>query len=78
MRTLRKNTTNHLLAEGLNMPDEKENPTIGERVTALETDMTWIKKAFEKIDRRTWWILGSVVGLGLIAILIALAGKTPV
>ena len=60
------------------MPDEKRNPTLSERVTALETDMTWIKKAFETIDRRTWWILGSVVALGLVAVLIALAGKIPV
>ena len=53
--------------------EEETHPkSLAERVTALETEIPWIKKILEKIDRRTWWILGSVVVLGLIAILIAL------
>ena len=55
---------------------EEENPvkTMIERVASLETDMGWVKKTLEKIDRRTWWILGSVVALGLIAIIISIIG----
>jgi len=56
---------------------EKEgNPvkTMKERVATLEADMGWVKKILEKIDRRTWWILGSVVALGLIAIIISIIG----
>lgn len=55
-----------------------ENPKLGERVTALETDITWIKSALKtmdtninKIDKRLWWVLGSVVVLGIIAIAVA-------
>jgi len=51
---------------------EESDPTLAERVAVLETDMKWIKKTLTKIDNRTWWILGSVVVLGLIAILAAL------
>lgn len=43
-----------------------------ERVTALETHWLWIKEALKRIEARSWWILGSVVALGLIACLIAL------
>ena len=55
----------------------RRNPTshLAERVTALETDMKWVKKKLETIDRRTWWILGSVVAFGIISIIIALLGQ---
>jgi len=55
------------------MPSRKDDPpkTLAERVATLENDMGWVKKILEKIDRRTWWILGSVVALGIIAILVA-------
>jgi len=43
-----------------------------ERIATLETHVDWIKKKVESIDNRTWWILGSVVALGIMAILIAL------
>jgi len=33
--------------------------------------MEWVIKKLESIDARVWWILGSVVVLGIIAILIA-------
>lgn len=48
--------------------------TMKERVATLEADMGWVKKILEKIDRRTWWILGSVVALGLIAVIISIIG----
>jgi len=47
------------------------------KVARLETDMGWIKKTMEgikrtieKVEKRTWWVLGSVVVLGIIAILV--------
>jgi len=42
-----------------------------ERIASVETNVDWIKKKLDTIDRRTWWILGSVVAFGIIAILIA-------
>jgi len=54
------------------MPSKKDPKSLAERVATLENDMGWVKKILEKIDRRTWWILGSVVALGLIAVVIAL------
>lgn len=55
------------------MSNEKEdNPSLTERVTILETNYQWVKKTLEKIDRRTWQILASVIVLGIIAILAAL------
>jgi len=56
------------------MSKKKEDPKLAERVAILETDMVWIKSILKKIDNRTWWILGSVVALGIVAILIALLG----
>jgi len=53
----------------------QDDPTLAERVATLENDVGWVKKILEKIDRRTWWILGSVVALGIVAILIALINK---
>jgi len=58
-------------------PEEDERSSsfkLPERVAILETDVKWIKETVQKIEGRTWWILGSVVALGLIAILIALFG----
>jgi len=56
----------------------KDNPDkLVERVVALETDMKWIKKKLDTIDRRTWWTLGSVVVFGVISIIIALMGLIP-
>ena len=51
---------------------EKDNPDIRERIASLETNMNWVIKKLESIDTRVWWVLGSVVALGTIAILIAL------
>jgi len=56
-----------------------ENCMFGERgilsrLSVVETDMKWVKKTLTKIDRRSWYVLGSVVALGVIAILIALFG----
>lgn len=57
------------------MPDKSDPPkTLAERVAALESDMGWVKTILEKIDRRMWWVLGSVVVLGIVAIIIALIG----
>jgi len=50
---------------------EPEDPELRERIATLETDMKWVVKKLEAIDARVWWILGSVVVLGVIAILIA-------
>lgn len=56
--------------------DENPSKTTKERLATLETDMGWVKEALGKIDRRTWWILGSVVALGLVAIAISIIGAT--
>jgi len=52
---------------------EDENPLadLRERISALETHVEWMKKKLDSIDNRTWWILGSVVALGVVAILIS-------
>jgi len=49
-----------------------EDPTLLERVAVLENDVKWVKKSLVKIEGRIWWILGSVVALGVIAILVAI------
>lgn len=51
-----------------------ENDPIVERVACLETDMNWVKKKLEIIDKRTWHTLGSVVVFGVISVLIAIIG----
>lgn len=57
------------------MSDDEKNPgNIGERVTALETNMRWVKKILEKIDKRTYYILASVLVSIFLAIL-AIAAK---
>jgi len=58
------------------MTDE-HNPgltALAERVAKLEESNEWIKHKLENIERRTWYILGSVVVFGIISILIAIAG----
>jgi hypothetical protein len=52
------------------MAEEKDDPDLKERVAKLEADMSWIKKILDKVDKRTWWILGSVI-LGIIISVIA-------
>jgi hypothetical protein len=64
------------------MAEDNPDPTIREiliRLTKVETDVTWIKdtyayikKTIDRLDNRLWWVLGSVVALGILAILIAL------
>lgn len=56
--------------------DDNPVKTMPERVATLETDMGWVKKTLEKMDRRMWWILGSVVALGLVAVAISIFGAT--
>jgi len=51
---------------------DDDNPRLAERVAALEAHMDWVKNKLETIDRRTWYILGSVVIFGIISIIIAL------
>jgi len=54
---------------------KNDNPILTdlkERVAKLETNMEWVRETLKRIDSRSWWILGSVVTLGLLAILIAL------
>jgi len=56
----------------------KDDPdNLAERVAILETDMKWIKKKLDTIDKRTWYTLGSVVVFGVISIIIALIGLMP-
>jgi len=57
---------------------KKDNPDkLAERVASLETDIGWIKKKLDTVERRTWEILGSVVVFGVISIIIALIGLMP-
>jgi tetrahydromethanopterin S-methyltransferase subunit G len=56
----------------------KDDPDkLAERVAILETDMKWIKKKLDTIDKRTWYTLGSVVVFGIISVIIALIGLMP-
>jgi len=50
---------------------------LGERVTALEKDMHWLRDGLErletrleKVDNRAWYILGSVL-LGIVITILA-------
>lgn len=54
------------------MVKRSKNPTTAERLAVLERDMDWVKKNLQRIDNRLWWILGSVVVLGIIGILTSL------
>jgi len=55
--------------------DDDPLTDLRERIATLETHMEWVKKKLESIDNRSWWILGSVVALGILAILIAVLKK---
>ena len=41
-------------------------------MAAIKTDVGWLKDAVKRVDQRLWWIIGSVVGFGLLSVLIAL------
>jgi len=50
---------------------------LGERVTALETDMHWLREGLQRVegelkrvDNRAWYILGSVI-LGIVITILA-------
>jgi len=53
--------------------EENDDPLgdLRERIAKLEAHVQWIREELGRIDNRSWWILGSVVVLGIIAILIA-------
>lgn len=40
---------------------EKHLAIANREMGVLKTDVAWIKSKLEKVDTRTWWILGSVV-----------------
>ena len=40
-------------------------------VATIKTDVGWLKDVVKRVDQRLWWILGSAVTLGVIAILAA-------
>lgn len=45
---------------------------IEERVTRLETNVSWIIKSLEKLDRRLWYIVTAIIINILLAILLKL------
>jgi len=55
------------------MSRKKDPKSLAERVATLENDMGWVKKILEKIDRRTYYILASVIISILLAIVVILS-----
>jgi hypothetical protein len=56
------------------------------KISSMETDIAWLKKylsemstgfdnRLKRIESRQWWVLGSVVVLGLVAIFLAVLPK---
>jgi hypothetical protein len=45
---------------------------IEERVTRLETNVSWIIKSLEKLDKRLWYIVTAIIINILLAILLKL------
>lgn len=43
-------------------------------IRELKTDVKWLTRAVGGLDRRTWEILGTIIGMGLLGILAALLG----
>ena len=41
--------------------EDPEIVRLSERVARLEENIKWIMKSLEKVDRRTWYILTSVL-----------------
>ena len=39
--------------------------------TAIKTDVNWLKDAVKRVDQRLWYVLATVVGMGLLGILAA-------
>jgi len=52
---------------------KKRNPDIlismDERLTRVETDIDWIKKKINCIDKKIWWLLTTII-IALITLLI--------
>jgi len=57
------------------MAKKKGNPELiielNERVTRLETDISWIKEKISCLDRKVWYILTGII----ISILVAILGS---
>ena len=43
----------------------KEMSEVKENLVGMKTDIEWVKKTLEKVDTRTWVILGTIV-LGIV------------
>jgi len=56
-------------------PRDPDLTALYERVARLEESNAWIKRKLEVIDRRTWYVLASVVVFGVVSIIIAVAGR---
>ena len=53
--------------------DEKDpNPTVLERLAALEEDVKWLKSMVNRLDARLWFIVAGVLMSILIQVLAAL------
>jgi len=63
-----------LLRRVARIEDILNNPRDGviARLRQLESDIRWLNKIVQKIDSRLWWILGSIVVMGIISILVTL------
>ena len=48
----------------------EEMGLIKQDIAILKTDMAWVRDAFKTMDARVWWILGSIIGMGLLQIII--------
>ena len=40
-------------------------------VATIKTDIGWLKDTVKSVDRRIWWVIGTVIGMGLLGILAA-------
>lgn len=57
------------------MKDNKYHiENLNKEMGVVQTDICWIKKKLDNVDARTWWILGTVVVLGMFNIFLKLNG----
>jgi len=59
----------------LNASYSKINDELGavrDKVTIIDTNQKWFKESLETTNARSWWILGTVVVLGITGIAVSL------
>ena len=67
----KKSSPSHSIIWGAIRHSRAEINSLKIDVATVKTDVGWLKDAVKRVDQRLWYVLATVIGMGLLGILAA-------